>query len=542
MKVLLLSLYLIYLVAGQDSLLVKLEDGTQVQGHMTEDNTKQWLGIPYAAPPVNDLRFEYPQKPTPQLDKIYEANFNAPGCPQDCDLPDGSCSSFGYSEDCLYLTVNTPDGSNQPDEGYPVYFWIHGGAYTQGLGDCELYDGVSLAQQGIVNVVINYRLGALGFMASESMQGNYGVMDHIMALQWVQDNIAAFGGNPNKVTISGQSAGGESVGTIMTSPMTKGLYHAVIMQSNPLTLPMHTRESAAKNAADVFKFVGCDNNDIECMKKVPADDIVTAQSEAVKIDLRNLFINFLPFAPMVDPNQGPVPKQSFDVLQSGEFTPVPLLTGTVLQEGWLFVNELFTKPMKKSAYKGVLHMLFSHSQYKAVIDKYPYDLINDDETDGRIPLQELATDLMFTCPLRNVTRSFQTYQNTIGTGAADTYIYKFNHLISEDVWEPSNPYCVGWVCHGSELPFVFNSWNAGDLTVDITSDEKQLTKDTQQAWVNMITTWNPNQGHNSVPEPGYPLYDAQTDTIAVLDSPGFTNEKGTRSDFCDMWDSLGYSY
>jgi acetylcholinesterase/cholinesterase len=523
--------------ANDTTLQVKLEDGTVVQGHKTIKGTSQWQGISYAKPPLGDLRFEYPTKPDPITDHVYEANFLAPGCSQVCNLPDGSCSTSGYSEDCLYLTVNAPSSDDTPPEGgYPVFFWMHGGAYSQGLGDSDLYDGTKLAEQKVVNVIINYRLGAIGFMASKSMSGNYGFMDQIQALKWTRSNIAGFNGNPDKITIAGQSAGGESVGTFITSPETKGLFSKAIMQSNPLALPMHTRDSATKNANDVFEYCGCAIDDVECMRKVPADKIVEAQTAAVEVDMKNLFINFLPFAPLVDPT-GPLPKQPFYVFQSGDFNPVPILSGHVKEEGWLFVNELFTDSMKKIEYKAILNVLFGFKASRQVLEKYPYDLLDENEKDGRNPLSVLGTDLLFLCPLRNITRSYQAAQ---GANTKQTYIYRFMHTIQEDVWEPSNPYCVGYVCHGSELPFVFDSWIAGDIHYDITDDEKQLTKDTQNAWVNWIYNGNPN-GDN-IPAPGYPLYDGQSDMIALMESPGFTNEAHTRSDYCDMWDSMGYFY
>lgn len=189
-------------VFGQEELLVKTDLGL-VQGHYSYENVREWNGIPYAVPPVGEKRWTYPEYPQPRTD-TYMANYMAPGCSQTCKLPPGNCPVYGISEDCLYLTVWAPHNPSKDPKGYPVMFWIHGGAFEQGLGDCALYNGTNFANKDVVTVVINYRLGAMGFMASESMQGNYGFLDQRMALQWTKNNIAGFGGNPNDVTIAGQ--------------------------------------------------------------------------------------------------------------------------------------------------------------------------------------------------------------------------------------------------------------------------------------------------------------------------------------------------
>lgn len=169
------------------------------------------------------------------------AAFNAPGCQQVCNLPPGNCPEYGISEDCLYLSVWAPTEPSSDPAGYPVYFWIHGGAFEQGLGNCALYNGTTFATNNVVSVAINYRLGALGFLASESMEGNYGLWDQQLALKWTIDNIAGFGGNPKRVTIGGQSAGAMSVGAHLTAKGSVGMFQQAVMESNPLALPFHTR-------------------------------------------------------------------------------------------------------------------------------------------------------------------------------------------------------------------------------------------------------------------------------------------------------------
>jgi para-nitrobenzyl esterase len=229
------------LASGQEELLVQTTSGL-VQGYYNGMKVREWDGIRYAAPPVGAKRWEQSTPAEPWAD-VFMADFMAPACPQVCVLPPGTCPLYGTDEDCLYLTVMGPTDNATDTSGWPVYFWIHGGSYEQGSGNTPLYNGTQFALQGVITVVVNYRLSSLGFLASTSMEGNYGLRDQVLALQWVRDNIAAFGGNPAAITIGGQSAGGMSVGAFLTAPSTGGMFSRAIMESNPLALPFHTRYS-----------------------------------------------------------------------------------------------------------------------------------------------------------------------------------------------------------------------------------------------------------------------------------------------------------
>lgn len=519
---------------ADDDLVVKLSDGSQVRGHYGQTGVREWDGIPYATPPVGELRWEAPLKAA-SWGGVREP-YGAPGCIQNCNLPYGTCGEFGYSEDCLYLTVWAPEKQSEDPAGYPVHFFIHGGAFTQGLGDCAGYNGTQWAENGVVSVIINYRLGAMGYMASESMTGNYGVMDQILALQWTQDNVQYFGGNPQKVTMAGQSAGAESVATILTAPSAKSLFQGAIIQSNPLALPAHSRASAGKNAKDVFEYLNCDRDDVACMKTKSPEEVLTAQKAAPQLDLHNLFINFQTFSPMVDGDL--IPDQPLFLMQRGAFPPVPILAGNVAEEGWLFVYELFPEVVSKIEYDGLLRVLFGKDVFKEVQTMYPFDMINGAaETDGRNALSRLGTDLLMYCSLRNATRSWQTAQ---GATAKPVYHYEHRQIIAEDIWEPSNPYCVDHDCHGSDLPFIFNAWGDNkDHVYEITSSEKLLSQDMGHAWSNFVATGNPNLGLE-VPPSGFPLYEGQSDELAVLQEPGFGVVSHYKTEYCALWDRIGY--
>lgn len=519
----------------------------QVVGHYNEVGVREWKGIPYAQPPVGDLRWEYPAISKP-YNGAYEANFDAPGCPQVCKLPPGNCPDYGISEDCLYLTVFSPSKPSKDPNGYPVQFWIHGGAFEQGLGNCALYNASTFAQEGVTSVVINYRLGVMGFLASPSQKGNYGILDQRMALQWTRDNIHAFGGNPERISIAGQSAGAMSVAAHMSSPNSKGLFAGAIMESNPLSLPFHTRTSAKANAKNVFEYVGCAEDDVACMRTKSVEELLDAQEHAVKLNLNNLLINFLPFAPMVETvEENPaaeLPDQPFTALARGEWTTpnVPLLAGSLYDEGQLFVYELFTKPVSKSAYQVIIDGTFGVRKGEEITKMYPFDLVNSNETDGRNVLNVLATDLLFYCPLRNMTRGALASFAAKQTPAPDVFIYRFKHVESFDCWGPDYTFCVGSCCHGSELPFVFNVFTDGKtVSYTPTAEEVTLVSDLSHAWTNFYHSGSPNKGSLSIPM-NYPKYDATLDSLLVLDEPGYEVQHHVREKFCDVWDRLGYYY
>ena len=215
----------------------------KVQGTITDAGLKVWQGIPYAAPPIGDLRWQPPQ-PAIAWDGVLDASEPGPICIQDPDPPGTFYAQppQPMNEDCL--TLNIWSGAEIAGEARPVMFWIHGGALVNGSGD--FYPGDTLAGKGVVLVTINYRLNAFGFMAhpeltaesSDGVSGNQGLLDQIAALRWVRDNIANFGGDPNNVTIFGESAGSASVSLVQASPLAKGLFHRAIGQSGGVFQPM----------------------------------------------------------------------------------------------------------------------------------------------------------------------------------------------------------------------------------------------------------------------------------------------------------------
>ncbi|WP_032986273.1 carboxylesterase/lipase family protein, partial [Cronobacter malonaticus] len=243
---------------------------------LTENDIAVWRGIPYAAPPVGERRWRAPQ-PLTAWQGVRDATAFSAASWQNAgfcrELAGGDPGAF--SEDCLYLNVWAPATRETP---LPVMVWLHGGGFTLGAGSLPPYDGQALARRGVVLVTINYRLGHLGFFAHPALEGedpagpvyNFALLDQIAALRWVQDNIAAFGGDRDNVTLFGESAGARSVLSLMASPLAKGLFHKAIVQSG-YTLPDIPRRKALLNGAALTRHLGLDNPTAADLRALPAD-------------------------------------------------------------------------------------------------------------------------------------------------------------------------------------------------------------------------------------------------------------------------------
>lgn len=259
--------------------------GGQVAGKVLENGTRAWLGVPFAKPPVNDLRWAPPQPVT--WNGVWNADRKMPECMQVL-RPHDINHYFGEeatSEDCLYLNVWAPPGS-KPSDKLPVLVFIYGGGSTIGSAGSPMYDGARIAQKGVVYVTIAYRLGIMGWMAHPELtreqgghSGNYGYLDQSFALKWIRDNIGAFGGDPGRVTISGQSAGAGSVSAQMHSPLSKGLFQAAMMSStcNIGTGTLPTLADGEKVGLDIQNRMGVAS--LAELRMIPADKLVRLQAE-----------------------------------------------------------------------------------------------------------------------------------------------------------------------------------------------------------------------------------------------------------------------
>src|SRR5579859_1580922 len=245
----------ISLAASADPLVVKTEQGKAHGKTINDGKVRAWLGLPYAAPPVGELRWKAPQ-PAAKWKGERDATKYAPHCAQNKVFEDMIFQDDGPSEDCLFLNVYAP-ASADSKSNLPVMFWIHGGGFSGGGSNEPRHNGDFLPLKGVVLVTINYRLGVFGFLATPDLAkeangaaGNYGLMDMISALHWVKANIGAFGGDPGNVTIFGESAGSFAVSTLMASPLTKGLFHRAIGESGA---DFPTRTTAATSLEQTAK-------------------------------------------------------------------------------------------------------------------------------------------------------------------------------------------------------------------------------------------------------------------------------------------------
>jgi para-nitrobenzyl esterase len=312
-------------------------DGGQIQGVETgTPGILLYKGIPYAAPPVGNLRWREPHQVIPWEGIRLCDTFGA-AAPQKLTDPGSFYDKEFYAqsphvknEDCLYLNVWTP-AAGKKKEKLPVAMWIHGGAYRNGFGHEIEFDGLAWAEKGVILVTINYRLGVLGFLAHPGLtaespnhsSGNYGILDQVAALKWIKDNIEQFGGDPETVMIFGQSAGAGSVQALVASPLTKGLIHSAIIQSGGGigSRPSNLLEDAEKTGESITKFYGCST--VEQMRSVPADSLGDFENRTADfMKAENRMANL---SPNVD---GYLLEESFsDAAIRGNIADIPYIIG-----------------------------------------------------------------------------------------------------------------------------------------------------------------------------------------------------------------------
>lgn len=468
----------------------------------------QYLGIPYAAAPVGNLRWLPPQSPA-HFRGVFQATKFGNVCTQNQTFFVGT--PIG-SEDCLYLNVYVPD-VEPPPHGFSVMVWIHGGALVSGAG--SLYDPTPLVEKGnVIVVTINYRLGLLGFFAHPALDAeghlnaNYGLMDQQFALDWVRRNIGGFGGDHKRVTIFGESAGGFSVLSNLASPTAAGLFQRAISESgayahfqdywDPISLvPLATAETVGTPfvpaGTTLAANVGCSSQTAQCLRAIPASTLVEAQPRILFPALGVVF-------PIID---GTVLTQTLDAaFKSGAFNPVPVISGTNHDEWRLFVAfqyDLEGTPLTDAEYPAAvaafLRLPVSDPFVQLVLNVYP--LSNYPPPPGYfvsapLALGALGTDDLFVCTSRNADLSLSKY--------VPTYTYEFNDETAPPVLPPLS-FPLG-AAHFIELEYLFNL-SAFGISPTFTPDQKQLSDTMIGYWTQFAKTGNPNvEGAPSWPEYG----------------------------------------
>ena len=307
-----------------------------IQGIRT-NGTVAFMGIPYAKPPIGVGRYRSPLPAEPWNGTLQATDFG-PGCPQKCELPPIMCPTK-QSEDCLYLNVFVPD-AEPPEGGWPVYVFIHGGAYENGHAGTLAYVGFGFAENEIITVTMNYRLGALGFLAYGELGGNYGFQDQILSLKWVQENIEAFGGDRDRVTVGGESAGAVSVMAHMAAPLSQGLFSKAIMESSPVALPF-SKPKDNRFYNHYIEVTGCSSGSsssvVDCLKNMTAESVVDAmvKAKATIFPFPNPDIIAMPWTPTIGTVDLPV--HPYIAMLNQQSSKVPVLVGGNTEDARVFV-------------------------------------------------------------------------------------------------------------------------------------------------------------------------------------------------------------
>ena len=451
-------------------------------------------GVPFAAPPVGELRWRAPQPPEPWAGVRSAAEFGASSLQgQMAGALGGTLqmdAGMAFEEDCLYLNVWTP-GLDQGKR--PVMVWIHGGAFVFGSGSQIWYDGSVLARRGdAVIVTINYRLGALGFLAvdADGFDANVGLLDQVAALEWVRDNIEAFGGDPANVTIFGESAGGMSVGTLLGTPAAAGLFSKAIAQSGAAHNSL-SKDQAAEIVAAFMDAAGVDRADPAALRALSGDEVLAAQQASMGTMGAG---QPLPFQPVTDGTVLPV--APIEAIRNGSAAAVALLTGTNLDEWKLFgmadpeLSSLDEAKLADRVAKLVPAGETLLEAYRASRPgTAPSDLFNI-----------LATDRVFRIPAIRMAEAQAAHQ-------PDTFLYLFT-------W--ASPVMGGVLgsCHALEIPFVFGTYDSG-MTAMFTGSGPQaaaLAEAMQDAWLAFARTGRPE----AEALPAWPAYEPARRATMVL--------------------------
>ncbi|MGB8330370.1 MAG: carboxylesterase/lipase family protein [Polyangiales bacterium] len=533
---------------GARGLVVETRSGS-VQG-FDNDGVYSYRGIPYAAPPIGELRWRPPSDLAPWAGTL--AVTEKPSiCPQDAfaGLP---VPGFMPDEDCLYLNVDTPAQGS----ALPVMVWIHGGGFT--LGEGVQTDGGTAGDRiaratGSVVVSMNYRLGQLGFLAHsdlsaespEHSSGNYGLLDQTAALKWVRDNIDVFGGDPDNVTIFGESAGAFSVCSHLASAKSAGLFARAILQSGSCERPWPTLAAAEAQGDQFAEALGCNSEQdaLACLRTKSAGEVLAALPPGPNFGFNASEEPSGTWGPVLD--GAFFTEQPSDAFASGAFNRVPVIIGFTREEARLFtwLGEIVEPPLEVSSenYEALIARLLGGDAELASRAVLEYPL--DGYSEPAVALAALATDTIFRCPGKREAAKMAAF--------TPTYLYQFEYQDGHSQIEVALPfigadlpsYDLG-AFHGADIPYVFGydpvlEINFGDFST--TLNEWKPGTDDETLWLTALGYFSrfAATGEPSAPEGvQWPAYDPGADQHLILDTT--VSIGSNAADKCEFWEGEHY--
>ncbi|MCV9878156.1 carboxylesterase/lipase family protein [Brenneria izbisi] len=496
-KTLTASLLLLITAAGQSATAnqpqVTLDSGPIVGASAQGVDT--FKGIPFAAPPIGELRWQPPQPVKSWTEPLASVAYGK-DCMQKPFPGDAAPPGVGLSEDCLTINVWRPADAKGP---LPVMVWIYGGGFVNGGASPAIYSGQAFARQGIVFVSFNYRVGRFGFfahpsLADQPLRGNYGLMDQIAALKWVQRNISAFNGDPQNVTLFGESAGGFSVGSLLTTDLAKGLFQKAIIESGsgrynlvPQQSWQHA-EQAGIAFANANGISGNDETALAALRQIPADSVVNGLNMATMMSVDYS-------GPMTDGKL--ITGEPQDLYRQGAFQQVPLMIGVT-------DDDIGFPPQVTTLDEAVTD--FADSQRQKALQAYH----------GMSPqavATAIASDRFMVEPARFVARIWEN-------AAIPVWQFRFGYVAES--MRAQWPAAV----HASEIPYVFNTLTAryGD---NVTASDQAVAQQMHQYWVNFARSGNPN----AAGLPTWNRYNSQQDNILLIPAAGAASTK----EIADPW-------
>jgi len=476
-------------VAVESYEIVKTAEGL-VKGFV-KDGVISYKGIPYAAPPVGELRWEKPQSAQKRTETLEASNYSK-ACPQSLEVGAGYVPE--WSEDCLYLNVFRPDST----EKLPVMVFIHGGGFVNGTSSLATYEGSWLASKGIVLVTINYRLGQFGFLSipDTEIKGNYGIYDQIAALEWVRANISSFGGNSENVTVFGESAGAISVGALIG--VRPDLFERAVIESGTISWGETMKKAVADDQGERFvEASGCKDEDVvKCLKEKSAEDILTYLESGILSDAES-------YGPHVDGELFiDVP---YKMAITGEGKNVPLIIGTNQDEGTAFTFSLKSYLETKEQYETLITQQFGATAAPYVLAQYPAESYESPWH----AYTDLFADITFNCASIIMARDFAKYNKNIR-------YYRFSHV-------PDYGVTSGLGCfHGAELGYLFNTWD--DYYKNSEDGYNETVENISGLWLDFASGSDLND---------WPVYDESEKYIDL--SENIEIKEKLEKDNCDFW-------